>query len=347
MSAEIQDVQGVAPKVIGLRPMVRQEGGRTLIKVNAQTGTVQLQAGRGMVINSMLREDEWAEIDRITMEAAKYPLKAVQDLRTRGLVQRLGGIGTLVSQWYTRSEMTAAVVNMSGQGGAQRDSVDLDQVGVPIPVIFKEFVVDARTLEASRRLGDSLDMTNASEAARVVAETLESLLVNGSALKLNGQALYGYRTHANRNTDTAANYGGGDWGTIANITPTVAGMISAAAGDSHYGPFILYASTTQFNQAALVHYTDGSGQTPLQRIKMMPQIADFKDLPSPVLTDGDLLLVQATREVVDWAEALDIQVREWVSGDGLTSNFKVLAIAAPRVKARYDGKSGIVHATGA
>jgi uncharacterized linocin/CFP29 family protein len=347
MTAEFMDVSNLAPSVVGLRPVFREVDGTRQIRVNKERNTVVLAGPNGLAVNSMLREDEWAEVDRAVLEAAKYPLKCVADLRSRGLVQRLGGIGTLVSQWYTGSEMTSATVNMSGQGGGSRDLQDLKQVGVPVPVVFKEFAIGARELETSRRLGDGLDMTNAVEASRVVAESLESMLMNGSTAVLNGQAIYGYRTHTNRNTDTATNYGGGDWGTIANVLGTVGGMISAANVDNHFGPFMLYVSQTQYNQAALQYYTDGSGQTPVDRILRIPSIVGVQGLSTSILADGEVVLVQMTRDVVDWAEALDIQVREWTTNDGMASIFKVLAIATPRVKARYDGKSGIVHATGA
>lgn len=321
-------------------------GGRPLVANAEKPGKVlaRVQTPRGLVVNSMLREDEWAEIDRAVVESARYPLRAVNDLRTAGLVKRLGGIGTLLAQWYVQSEMSAAEVSMTGQSN-NRDLPDLALRGAPVPVVFKNFTIDARTLEASRRLGDGLDTSGATEASRVVAEKLEALLVNGASVQLNGFPLYGYTTHPNRNTDTAANFGGGDWGTLGNAEKTVAGMINAANLDYHYGPFLVYASQTQFNQAALSFWTDGSGETPADRIRKLAGVRAFNMLPN--LADTGVLVVQLDRMVAEWAEALDIQVREWMSGDGMTANFKVLAVAAPAVKARFDGKSGIVHATGA
>ncbi len=58
-------------------------------------------------------------------------------------------------------------------------------------------------------------------------------------------------------------------------------------------------------------------------------------------------LLQATREYIELAEAMPIQIREWTSGDGVESMFKVLTIAAPKIKARQGEETGIVHATGA
>jgi uncharacterized linocin/CFP29 family protein len=322
-------------------------GGVRPYRVNARTGLVQVRTPRGLTVNSLLRKDEWEELDRAVMEAAKFPLRAVADLRSRGLVRPLGSIGTLISQWNTSSEMTPAQVSMTGQGAGERDRVEFNLAGVPVPVIWKEFQIGARQLEASRRLGEPLDTTHVYEATRVVAEMQEYMLFNGAAVVLNASSIYGYRTHPNRNTDTATNYGGGDWSTIANIVPTVAGMISAANADKHYGPFVLYCSTVQFNEAALGYYTDGSGETPLQRILKLPMIDAVQQIDPTNLPAGELLLVQMSPNVVDWAEALGITVVEWMNGDGMSTEFKIMSVAAPRVKADYTTRSGIVHATGA
>lgn len=316
---------------------------RPLVSSDPANRVARIKTNRGIMVNSMLRRDEWAAIDAAVIQEARYPLRAVNDLVSRGLLQRLTNIGTMVTDWYVSSEVNAATVNMSGTGG-NRDLPDLKKTGAPVPVVFKDFGIDARSLAASRSMGDGIDVTAAAEASRVVAETLESLLVNGSSTQLNGAPLYGYRNHPDRNTDTASNYGGGDWGTIANIVDTVAGMINAAMADRHYGPYMLYANPTQFNEAAFSFY-DSTDESALMRIRSLPQIAGFEYLPS--LAAGELLLIQMTRNVIEWAETLSIQVREWVSGDGMSASFKVLAIAAPKVKSTYDGRSGIVHATGA
>jgi len=321
-------------------------GGCRPYQVNKATGDVRIITPRGVTMNSLLKEKEWAAVDAAVLEAALAPLRGVLDLQNAGLTTSLGGIGTLVSQWYTGSELTGASVNMTGQGKGERDLPDLKQAGVPIPVIFKEFVIDARTLDASRRMGDGLDTTTARMAARVVAEKMETMLFSGVTASLNGTVLYGYRTHPDRNTDTASNYGGGDWGTITNITGTISGAINAAHLDNHYGPYVLYVSGTQFNQAAYSFYAD-TGETALSRLRSMEGISDIRMVPPGYLPDGEALLIQMDREVIDWAEALGVTTLEWASGDGMTSMFKVMTICAPRVKSRYDGKSGIVHITGA
>lgn len=325
-------------------------GGSRPLRVNKQSGLVQINTARGLTVNSLLRKQEWEELDAAVIEAARFPLRAVEDVRSRGLIQPLGGIGTTVSQWNISSEMTKADLNMSGRAVGEMDRVDFQLAGVPVPIAHKSFVIGQRELEASRRMGDGLDITNATEATRVVAEKLEDMLFNGADVVMNGAQIYGYRTHPQRATDTASNYGGGAWDDattdLEDVVPTVAGMISAANNNRHYGPFILYLSTDQYNFAALNYFDDGSDTTPLDRIQRLPQVAAVQQIDADMLPNGEALLVQMSRSVVDWAEAMMIRLVEWTSGDGLTGNFKVMAVAAPRVKARYDGKSGVVHATG-
>lgn len=320
------------------------------IKVNGRGQFVRVNhAGEpAMVVNSLLTEDEWAEVESQVLAAARYPLRVVNDFRARGLVSRLGGVGSLEARWYTSSEITAATVNMTGRGRSERDLPEMLQSGVPVPVIFKEFAIDWRTLEASRRLGDGLDMTGLIEATRVVAEGYEGIVAGGNTnVTLNGRPIYGLRTHPNRATDTAANYGGGDWGTLSNIVPTIAGMVNAANGQYNYGPFQVYVSQTQYNQAALTYFADGSGDTGLSRIAQLAMVAGVSSLPATTLADGEILLLQMTPEYMELAEAIGMQVREWSTADGTESIFKVMVIGTPKIKARYGNQTGIVHATGA
>lgn len=338
----MNDVQVGYAQDGGLEALI---GGSRPLRVN-KAGRVQIMTKRGITVNSLLRGDEWQEIDRAVLAAARYPLRFVNMLRSRGLVHTLGGLGTLSTAYYKSSEMTRASVTMTGRARSERDLPELKQVGVPVPVIHKEFTIGERMLLASRNQGDGIDVTAATEASRVVAEEIETIFMNGASVVLNGMNLYGVLNHPDRNTDTATNYGGGDWGTIANVVPTVNGMITAAVTDRHYGPYTLFLSSTQYLQAANSYYTDGSGQTALDRIKNLEMIEDVIHLPPDTLADANGTLVQMGAEVIDAAIALDLQVREWASGDGMESTFKILAVMAPRVKSRHDGKSGIVHVTG-
>lgn len=312
--------------------------------VNKRTGQVMIQTERGFTVNSLLTRDEWVELDRRVLTAQRPLLRLIGDLRNRGLTYNLGSFASLTSRWYTSSDVSRPTVNMTGRG-SNRDLPDFKRVEVPIPVIFKDFELDMRALMASRRMGDGLDAAALTETTQVIIEEAEAMVLGLSTIpNFNGLPLYGLLNHPNRNTFTAT----GDWGTIANIITTITGGIAVLNGDLYYGPFDVYASTNQYNEAAMSYYADNTGETPLERILRMPQIKSFTMLPG--LPDGTILMLQMRDDVIDYAQPSDmqgVQLREWTTNDGLAAGFKLLMVGAPRVKSKYDGKSGLLHITGA
>ena len=307
----------------------------------------------GIWMNSLLLKDEWEELDTAIVRAANSRLRLIGDLARLGLVKRLGGIGTMISQWNQASAMDAANVSMDGRSQGDADRVDYKLSAVPVPVIFKPYHFGSRELASSRNSGDAIETGHAQAAARVVVEKLEAIGVNGlSGFQFNSQLIYGLTNHPDRNTGS-----GSDWGTVGNVLTTVQAMISAAETDNHFGPYHLYAARTQFNQAKNLFFTDGSGDTPYDRVMRMSGMQGF--FPLDDLADGTCVLVQMDPEVIDLAfvpgfgfgnpdetgvtPINGVTNLEWMSGDGMATYHKALTIAVPRVKSRYDGKSGIVH----
>src|SRR4030095_5835208 len=174
--------------ILGWRPIV-----------NKRTGLVTIETDRGLRINSVLRKDEWAELDSDIVRASVPPLRLTQALVNRGLTRRLGGLGSITAEYNRSGEMTAATATISGHASVEKDLVGYEIAGVPVPVIAKEFEIDERLLEASRRGGDGLDTTNAVAAARVVGEKIEDLLINGdTAINFKGNTIYGLTTQQPR-----------------------------------------------------------------------------------------------------------------------------------------------------
>ncbi len=292
-------------------------------------------------INSILRKDEWEELDRAVVEESHNRMNAIQRLIDQGLVQRLGGPGTLISQWNTITEMTRASVTVEGVTKTDMDLVDHKLQGVTIPVIHKRFDLSVRTLDASRNLGDGVDLTNATEATRVVEEEWERMFFAGNTgVNLNGNPIWGVTTETNINTGAAT----GDFGTISNIYPTFLAMVNAIAGDNYHGPIDFWVATTQFNEMQN-RFTDGSGQTALEAVKIIQQVREV--FPSDWMTAGTLVGVTMLRDVIDVALTQTPTLVEWMSPDGMMAHFKVIAIGAPRVKSTYAGNSGIAYYTGA
>jgi uncharacterized linocin/CFP29 family protein len=290
--------------------------------------------------NTLLRRDEWAMLDERVIEIAANTLNGIADLRAAGLTVPLGGLGVLVSQYETVSDMTAASVNMAAEADDEEDRLDYNLIGVPIPIISKSFRIDIRSLAASRQSGGMLDTTHVDTATRKVSEMLEQILFTGSALVQRGNAIYGYLNHPSRNTVG----GGADWGTATNIIPNVTAMIGALIGDNMFGPYQMYLHPDQYIQTmALVASTT---QPILRTLEQLPGMGAGSIKPSNNVPAGQAVLVAMSRDVVDLAIGQEIAPVEWDTKGGLVTRWKVLCAMAPRVKADAGGKSGIAHMTG-
>lgn len=298
---------------------------------------------RALAANAFLNQEEWELLDKAVFERAKLRLNAYNDVVSAGLTRR-SSLAAWYSKWRVASERIEANVTMDFRTRVDFDRTDKKTYGVPLPIYSAAYTLGRRELLSARAAGQQVETFEAEEAAAAVAEKAEDILINGdTSVVIAGNSIPGYRTLAARNTATAAAYGGGDFGTISNITDTFLGMLSALAALRYHGPFNCYIHNTQYHQL-LAFYTDGSGQTALERVESLPEINSVKsnDL---IGTAGDLVMVQMTRNVVDLEIALTLENRRWEAPDGSAMFFVVMLSAVPRLKTDYAGTAGIAHAT--
>lgn len=289
--------------------------------------------------NALLRKDEWKELDDAVQDVAREQLNGVADLQAAGLTQTLGGLGTLISEYEQIGDMSSADVDMAGETGGEEDTIAFTLIGVPIPIIHKDFRINIRRLEASRRSGDSLDTTQAQVAARKVRDELEDMLFNGEPIIVGGNNIYGYTDHPDRNTDT-----GSTWATLTNVYTDVNTWVSLCEAAGYFGPWGLYVARDQYAEAREVH-TDGSGQSGIARVlENIPGLNFFK--ASDRLTAGEAVLVTLLRDVVDLAMAQNIITVQWSEMGGMITRFKVFAAMAARIKSDSAANSGITHGSG-
>ena len=311
-------------------------------KRHARRWNPVLRNDDAFVANSVLDKREWARLDAAIFEMVKLRQNAMADLISRGLTVP-GSLATLMSQWRHATERVRPTVSMDGRSRVDRDRTDRLTRSVPIPIFRTDYEIGRRELLASQTLGNPIDTFEAGEAAGSITEEQERMLFSGeTGVVVQGSSIAGYTTLAARDTGTAAAYGGGDFATISNIKPTFLGMLAALAAKRYHGPFLCYIAQAQYHQM-LDTYSDGSGDTALDRVQELPQIDAVK--PSDFLAAGNLVMVQMTSNVVDWFNAMDVQNREWESGDGQALHYAVMAAGAPRLKTDSAGNAGIAHAT--
>lgn len=289
--------------------------------------------------NATLRKDEWERLDTKLLEVARQRLNGVSDLMAAGLTYPLqNALGVTRVEWETISDMTPAEINMSGLSESEYDRVNFELTGIPIPIIHKDFWINARALAASRTLGQPLDTTQVALAGRVVSERLEQLLFNGGFSAGSQGTIYGYLNEPNRNTGSVT----ASWATTtgANIIADLLEMIGLAHGDHMYGPYSLYVPA-----AAYINFGDDykseSDRTIIERLLMVPGVSGAK--ASDTMSGTDVLMIQMTSDVVDIIDGIQPTVVQWETKGGMQMNFKVMTIMVPRMKADQASQSGIVH----
>lgn len=315
--------------------------------LNSGAGVARVLAYNNFNIQALrtqdyLRKDAWTHMDRAVMDIARHELVGVGDLMSRGLTYNLpNAMGTTRIEWERIGDMGPADMNMAGVTEGRNDTLDGDLVSMPVPIIHKDFWINIRKLEASRKDGTPLDTTQAELCARKVSERIESMLFNGDTSLGANNAILGYATAPNRITGSTT----ASWATAtgAQILADVIAMIGAAKAKEMRGPFVFYVHYTAMSNLGNDFKTEGD-KTILQRIKEIPGVGEIKE--SFYIPNADTVIaVQMTRDVVDIVDGFAPTVVQWETLGGMRQNFKVMAIMLPRVKSTYAQQSGIIHYT--
>ena len=333
------------------RPYIATSGrhkGHAVIAVN--TGQMDesgnpVYAERPINTNATLRKDEWIDLEDQIVEAARERLVVVDDLIGAGLTYNVGGLGTLISEWETGSEMTDADITMDGESVAEKDRVEFGLKGVPIPILHKDFSIGERMLLASRQRGAALDVTTGTEAARSVARRWEKLVFFGGGVASVNSAGTSYSIPGLLNFPDRETFTISDWSDSA-VTPQtihseILQMVSKMETEQRcYGPFDVYIPGAYAYRFREDYKADGD-KTLMQRVTDEDVIKRVR--VSDVLTDGNVSMFEPNRRYLDLAMAADITTVQWQSGSGFTNHFKTYAASAPRLKADFDGRTGIMH----
>jgi len=237
------------------------------------------------------------------------------------------------------TEMTPADITMSGISESQNDRVEFALTGIPVPIIHKDFNINVRALEASRRTGQPLDTMQIERSTRMVVERIESMLWLGYTGLGSNNTIFGYTNATNRNTGSVT----ASWATAATgdqyLTDLLA-MIQKMVDDNMFGPWGLYVPITAFVRMGN-DFKANSDKTILQRLLEVPGIEFIK--PTKELTASNVVMVNFAKDVVDMIDGIQPTLVEWDSHGGFVKHFKVLAIMLPRVRNDAELQSGIVH----
>lgn len=293
-------------------------------------------------VNATLRRDEWKQLDEALIGVARTRLNGVADLEANGLVYNLGNaMGTTVLEYHKIGDAFTAELTMDGVTRAAGDRVEYSTHYMPIPIIHVDYEINARVLEASRKLGNPLDTSQAEVAARKVSEKLENMLFTSTSYTFGGGTIYSYLNHPDRNTVNLSVNWDDSAITPAGILQDVLEMKQASINDHFYGPWMLYIPTAYETVLDDDYDTQTPGTTIRERILKIAGIKGIKVVDT--LTANNVLLVQMTSDVVRLVKGFGLQNVEWKTEGNMVTKYKVMTIQVPQIRSDYDGRSGVIH----
>jgi hypothetical protein len=320
-----------------LRPYV-DENGRACITVNQGGKEKKLFTNA----TATLRKDEWLALDRAVMGVAKERLRVFGDLRSAGSSYSIpNGMGTTVFESQRMGDITDARFSMDGLAGSDNDRLEFDLVGLPLPIVHKQFRLSARQLATSRNGGAPLDTMQAEAATRRCAEQIEKLTLGiGNTYAYGGYTVYGYRNFPQRLTQTLTSPATGGW-TPAVLVNELLAMKQKSVDAHYFGPWQAY-----FAPAWSIYldddYSPAKGDNTLrQRLAQIEGISGIAT--ADYLTGYDIILVQRSSDVARAVIGMEFTTVQWEEMGGLALNFMVMGIMVPQLRADINDNTGIVH----
>jgi uncharacterized linocin/CFP29 family protein len=301
-----------------------------------------------------LRKDEWIQIDRNVVKAARKRLRAWDDLYKNSSVGGFNGMSKLTYEYEASTDPGVAVQDMSGLTPGRNDTPQYILSSIPLPITHADFMLDARRLAASRNSGTPLDATIGNAGARRVAELVEQQTIGtktgitfgtNSAIHRGTSKVYGYTNFPYRTTktDLTTPTGSNPEAVLSDILE----MRATLQAQGFYGPYMVYHSAEYDvfldNDYARLGGINAS-MTLRDRLRKTEDVMDVRRLDY-LSGSFRMIMVQMDPDVAQAINAMDIMTVQWPEKGGMQQNFKIMCIWAPLLKARYDDTAGIVDAT--
>lgn len=304
-----------------------------------------------------LRKEQWIELDRMVIRAARQRLRAWSDLEAANSYGGFNGMARMTLEYEAMSDPGSAVVDMDGLTAGPTDSPLFKLRSLPLPITHSDFWFSERRMAISRNGDTPLDTTMAEAAGRRVAELIEQTTIGtvtgvtygtvsaGPTAHDNTSAVYGYTNHPYRITKTNMTTPTG-----SNPESTVADVLAARNtmyGYKFYGPYMIYHSTdwdTYLDNDYARLGGDNASMTLRDRLKKIEGIQDVRRLDFLTST-FTMIMVQMTSDVARAINGMDITTVQWESQGGMRKNFKVMAIKVPQIRYDYNGVAAVQHMT--
>ncbi|HEX8822869.1 MAG TPA: family 1 encapsulin nanocompartment shell protein [Archangium sp.] len=259
-----------------------------------------------------LREDEWARLNETVIQVARRSLVGRRILDIYGPLG--AGVQTVPHDEYTG--VSPGAVDIVGEQETASVFTDARKFKT-IPIIYKDFLLHWRDIEAARLHNMPLDVSAAAGAAALCAQQEDELIFYGDP-KLGHEGLM---NAAGRLTAPL-----GDW------TAPGAGYLSIVEAtrklneSGHYGPYAVILSPRLFSMLHRIFEKTG-----VLEIETIRQLASDGVFQSNRLRGDSGVIVSTGRENMDLAVAMDM-VAAYLGASRMNHPFRVLESLILRIK---------------
>lgn len=259
-----------------------------------------------------LRPDEWTRLTETAVEVAR------RSLVCRRFIDLYGPLGAGV-QTVAQDEfqgVSPGALDIVGEEDTPKVFSDR-RTFKTIPIIYKDFLLHWRDIEAARAHNMPLDVSAAAGAAAFCAQREDRMILHGDE-KLGLEGLMnasGRETLAIRDwTQPGSGY--------ANIVEATERLL----GNGHYGPYAVVCSPRLYANLHRVYEKTG-----VLEIETVRQLAQDGVYQSNLLKDELAVVVSTGRENLDLAVALDLSVA-YLGAERMNHPFRVLESLLLRIK---------------
>ena len=256
--------------------------------------------------------EQWAAFDQTVVRTAQSMLVG------RRFISLVGPFGPGVEAIPNDTLLGGVAGQVDLIGNAEAQAIGIQQRSfLPLPLLYKDFWVHWRDLEASRQLGVPLDAGKAAAAAAATAQAEDRMVFEGEA----GLGLPGLRTVDGRQSVPMS-----DWASMGRAFADVVEGMRVLTNAGFTGPYALIVSPRLY--ADLNRIFDDTGVLELEQVEKLARRGVY---PTAVLPEPAAVLVDSGAQNLDLAVGLDLSTA-YVESDNLNHRFRVLESLVLRIR---------------
>jgi uncharacterized linocin/CFP29 family protein len=232
------------------------------------------------------------QLEFLQQEIVREARRTLVGRRLIGLYGPLGaGIASVSIEHYGADE--DAEIELRGQTDP-KPVVGASEIVLPVPILYKDFILHWRDVSFAKKLGAPLDASRATRAAHAVADREDTLIFNGEP-RIGHQGLLNAK---GRSTVKRS-----DWSKYGSAYRDIVRATETLLSHNHHRPFALAVSAQDY--AMLVQQREGQFAPELDSIA---RLCDDGVFNSPTIPEGKAVLLSTGDQNFDIAVTEDLTI---------------------------------------